>query len=482
MPSRRPPSSSARSPATRPHDRLALRRRDFCQLALAFVANSLWTRTAFSDENNHQKKPRVLVLGAGISGLAAAHMLKKANFDVTVLEARSRLGGRIWTSTELGVPLDLGAMHLPSSQLAGDTLEPWTDLIDKIRPAIKTIDYTEIGLFDHSGQALSSRRTDAVLKDFHDVAETARDIYAKPHLSFSVQKAIKQILRQRLIFNEQEWFLNWALAGHEARLGLDFAQLAIQDTTPALLQLSSEEFVALGYESILRELAAGLDLRFQQRVVRIETIDRGVLVATDHGQFEADHAIVTLPASALNANAELFAPELPAAKRDALKHMKIATLNKIALRFSESFWSDDEVLGYASRTQAEFPLFLNCKPSLGVPILVGVCAGEFARQLETKTDEEIKTRVLEILGDCFGGNAPALEGMLITRWGQDPFAGGATVFAEKTSERDIFQTLSAPVGEHLFFAGDATHREYPGTVLGAYLSGVREANRIIDAF
>lgn len=483
MPSRKQSSTiNALSPENT-QVRFAQQRRDFLKLALAVAANSCIAPRIFADTGAIARKPKVLVLGAGIAGLAAANTLRKADFPVTVLEARQRIGGRIWTNSDLGIPLDLGAMHLPNATLVDtDAAEAWTDWIGKLRPATKKIDYTEMSLFNSTGQSISTRQTDQLLQDFHEIVEAARNTYAKSDITVSMRRSVKQVLAQRLIFNEREWFSNWALAAYEARVGLDYSKLGIQSVAPASLQIPSEDFLMLGYETLLRELATGLDICFQQHITHIETLDRGVLITTNHGQFEAEHAIVTLPVPALSATPSIFTPELPSEKIDALKRIQLNTINKIALRFSETSWPSDEVFGYASKTAAEFPLFINLQPSLGAPVLVGLCAGEFAQHIEASTDEEIKTRVLEILSDCLGSHLPALEGMVITRWGQDPFAGCATVFAAKDAERDIFQTVSAPVGEHLLFAGDATHREYPGTVLGAYLSGIREATRITDAF
>ncbi len=483
MPSRKQPSTLNDFLAGSAQLRFAQQRRDFLKLALAVAANSCIAPRLLADTEAVTRKPKVLVLGAGIAGLAAANALHKANFPVTVLEARQRIGGRIWTNSDLGIPLDLGAMHLPNSNLLdASAAEPWTDWIDKLRPSTKTIDYTEMSLFDSTGQALPHRQIDEVLQDFREIIETARNAYAKTDIAMSTRRSVKQVVAQRLIFNEREWLLDWALAAYEVRTNLDCSKLAIQSVTPTSLQISSEDFLALGYETLLRELATGLDIRFQQHVVRIETLDRGVSITTDHGQFEAEHAIVTLPTPVLSATPSIFTPELPSEKIDALKRIQLNTINKIALRFADATWPNDEIFGYASKTAAEFPLFINLKPALGAPVLVGLCTGEFAQHLEASTDEEIKTRILEILGDCLGSNLPALEGMVITRWGQDPLAGCATVLAAKDTERDIFQTVGMPIGEHLLFAGDATHREYPGTVLGAYLSGIREATRIIDAF
>ena len=85
---------------------------------------------------------------------------------------------------------------------------------------------------------------------------------------------------------------------------------------------------------------------------------------------------------------------------------------------------------------------------------------------------------MKTLRVMFGKNIPEPDGMLVTRWGKDPFSLGAYSHIPPFASGDDYEMLAEPVDNVLFFAGEATSREYPATVHGAYLSGVRAANEM----
>jgi monoamine oxidase len=109
----------------------------------------------------------------------------------------------------------------------------------------------------------------------------------------------------------------------------------------------------------------------------------------------------------------------------------------------------------------------------GKPLLVGLRGGEAAWSRESLTDTEAVGEVIAALG------APQPAGSLVTRWGSDPYARGSYSFIAVGSSPDDMHALAEPVGERLMFAGEATNPEFFGTVHGAYMSGVREAERIL---
>ena len=105
--------------------------------------------------------------------------------------------------------------------------------------------------------------------------------------------------------------------------------------------------------------------------------------------------------------------------------------------------------------------------------------GDFGRALELESDEAIAEHTVEILSRIMGERVPDPVDGIASRWASDPFAGGSYSFIPVGASPADFDALAAPVGDRLFFAGEATIKEYYATVHGAYLSGVREARRII---
>jgi monoamine oxidase len=134
-----------------------------------------------------------------------------------------------------------------------------------------------------------------------------------------------------------------------------------------------------------------------------------------------------------------------------------------------------------SENAGAWPHFLNLKRYGPEPILVGFAAGDFARGMEARSDEDVESEVLAALRAMFGSAVSAPSGMIVTRWGEDRWARGAyshIPLGADVGDRDV---LAEPLfGGRVRFAGEATHREHAATVHGAYLSGLREAAALVS--
>ena len=119
-------------------------------------------------------------------------------------------------------------------------------------------------------------------------------------------------------------------------------------------------------------------------------------------------------------------------------------------------------------------------PYIKKPILLAFNAADFGTQLEGWSDEKIVAEGMAVLRSMFGEESPDPQSVQITRWIADPFAGGSYSFPQVGAPADARSILAEPIGDRLFFAGEATSSNYPATVHGAYLSGEREANRILN--
>ena len=112
-------------------------------------------------------------------------------------------------------------------------------------------------------------------------------------------------------------------------------------------------------------------------------------------------------------------------------------------------------------------------------ILLGFNSADRARELESWSDQEIVADAMETLRNIFGEDVPAPIDYQITRWGKDPFSLGSYSFNALGSTPDMRRVLAEPLGIKVFFAGEATERDYFGTAHGAYLSGLCAAKKIV---
>jgi monoamine oxidase len=114
------------------------------------------------------------------------------------------------------------------------------------------------------------------------------------------------------------------------------------------------------------------------------------------------------------------------------------------------------------------------------PLLVGFKSGRAARADERRTDRDLVAQLLGQLHQALGDRVVEPVAWHVTRWAGDPLAGGSYSFLRVGSSSDDRAALAAPLAERVFFAGEATHRDHASTVHGAYLSGQREARRVLS--
>jgi monoamine oxidase len=170
---------------------------------------------------------------------------------------------------------------------------------------------------------------------------------------------------------------------------------------------------------------------------------------------------------------------LPKAKTEAIGRVGFGVASKVVLRFPRAFWPKTEFLAYTSETSGQFVEWANLARHTSAPILSIWSHGDYARGLEKLKDAEIVAQAMQVIRKMFGADTKEPVAHLITRWASDPAAGGSYSNLPVGSAAQDYDVLAEPVGERLFFAGEATSRNHAASVHGAYLSGLREARRIM---
>ncbi|BBY84383.1 FAD-dependent oxidoreductase [Mycolicibacterium tokaiense] len=405
----------------------------------------------------------VVVIGAGFAGLAAARTLADAGVRVTVLEARDRIGGRTWTDTSLGVPIDIGA-----SWIHGTQDNPLTELAAAVNAATVATDFDDVVVYDRDGE-VGADALDRVAAQWSTVSAQLAARTADAPDSASVADALSGLadLTDPLI----AWTVTSVITGEYAagpeQLSLRWFGNEGGFDGPDVL-------FPLGYTQLSSHLARGLDIRTDAVVSRIAHGSQGVTVEHTHGTETAERVIVTVPLGVLKAESITFEPPLPADKLAAITRLGFGLLNKVALRFAQPFWPQSvPMIGLVGTDQPVSDL-VNGLPVTGEPVLIGLRAAQAAWEREELPDEQAVAQVVAAL------EAPQPTGALVTHWGTDEFSCGSYSFIAVGSSPDDMDTLGEPVGDRLLFAGEATHPEFFGTVHGAYLSGIREARRLLD--
>jgi monoamine oxidase len=425
---------------------------------------------------------RTLIIGAGMAGLAAARELIQHHFDVTILEARDRIGGRVWTDRSWpDAALDLGA-----SWIHGIARNPIADLARQFNaPTLTTHD--TVTVHGAAGQVLTEREQLALEQRYARVMDAADKLRqqrrARGQTDLPLGKVLRGIIARESLstqeFRELQYAINTGIE-HEYAADVDWLSLYHWDEP---YHFDGEDVVfPQGYDVLAHGLAQGLDVRLNHVVSEIEYGKQGVKVTTNRGKFEADQVVVTVPLGVLKRPGVELSPALPVRKQQAIERLGMNVLNKVYLRFPAAFWREDDTdwIGYAAETKGEWAEALNLYHYTRQPILLLFNAAKYGTFIESLSDTDIVREALKRLRVMYGSRIPDPEAWLITRWLSDPFAGGSYSHLPVGAAPDDRVALAEPIADRVFFAGEATLVDQPATVHGAYLSGIREAQRMIN--
>ena len=444
-----------------------MKRRNFIKNAsVVLIAPSLLA-SCKKDELVTDKS--VIVVGAGISGLAAAQKLSAKGFKVTILEAQDKVGGRLRSDRSLGIAFDEGA-----SWIHGINGNPITDLAQKAgMTSYETLD-TSRKSYDIGGIL----RNDALYQNTED---ELYDILDSLMNSGSATQSFETVFNAQYPSHANDRLWKFFLSTY---ITFDTGDL---DRLSSLLYNQGEEYGGAekistnGYDTIANYLANGLEVQLNQRVTKVDYTGDSVKVTHNGTTSEADYAIVTVPLGVLKSNRIEFAPTLPTTKQTAIQKMGMNCVNKFLLTWDTTFWDDVQYISYTPETRDKFNYFVNVnKFHPGSNALMTFAYAEYGRQTETMTDQQIMDEIMAHLRDIYGNAIPNPTHLLRTKWNSNENTFGSYSYTAVGTEMRHFDDLAEAVVDKLFFAGEHTEIDYFSTVHGAYLSGIREADKIID--
>ncbi|KAF5298429.1 hypothetical protein FQR65_LT01207 [Abscondita terminalis] len=479
-----------------------------------------------SDENNEvctiadcmvdpcKPEPSIVIIGAGIAGLSAAHRLTQCGIsNFTLLEATERPGGRIHSCWLGDVIAEMGAEFIEGCCMAN----PVYNLACQeglLKPPSKRVDPARLLFCTSDGRAVDIPTSISAYHTFQHIEHQAMLLFSmtggRGH--GSLMNFFQLRIQQELLHFPEEQRYDAARVMYgltntiRTRIGEDLNQVSADNYGSLITIPGGAVKIPLGYVGVLSPLLRDLPdcaIKYCKPVdnIRWGAIQQGgpraVVRCCDGEEFCSDYVIVTVSLGVLKQHADkLFCPTLPAEKMEAIYNLGYGQVNKIFMDYARPFWiwsegglrfawSADEL---AHRSDWTKGLSVVEEVEGSKHVLCAYVSGSEAKQMEQATDEEVAAGVTNVLRQFTGdASLPFPNAILRSKWSNDPYFYGAYSFMSLSStvghQCDLSSPLPGPcepVPPILLFAGEATCTGHYSTVHGARLSGIREAERIIQ--
>lgn len=424
---------------------------------------------------NHKK---IIIIGAGIAGLAACTHLKQHGFEPTILEGRTRYGGRIWSDHTFGFPFGLGA-----SWIHGDQDNPITMLAKQYHAHRVTVDPQKFIYLDQAGRVISQAIVDAFQVKFEALLIKVKQYAQLAETDLSLAAAFTALVPFEHFSSLEQHIFAIKLKLFESYFGANCADLSARHWDDEMVLPGENCFVIDTYQPIIDGLAKQCAITLNSKVSQIHLQTHQVeIIATDTVHY-ADAVIITLPLGVLKKEVVRFDPVLPRTKLEAIQRLGMGLYNITALKFPTAFWPAPCDAFFLNATNPlAVTTFFNLHQFIAQPILAGASGGTTALQLENCSDAVLMENIMLQFKKMFGANIPEPESFINTRWSLDPFSYGSYSYIAPDASAADFEELAKPIADRLFFAGEATSSQYFATTHGAYLSGIRAAERIIRVY
>src|SRR5262245_40252007 len=402
-----------------------------------------------------------VIVGAGAAGIAAARRLAAAGKRFALIEAADQIGGRCVTDTRIfDVPYDRGA-H-------------WIYAAD-INPVARLAPQTGLELYPAPpGQRMRIGRRYAREGEMEDfLATQVRATTAIADAARKSDTASSQVLPKEL--GDWRATIEFVLGPHGC--GKDLAEVSTVDLSRAP-ERDNSVFCRQGFGALLAKLVSPQTVQLGVPATRIGWGSSVVQVETGRGQFQARAVIVTASTNAVTSGKIRFTPDLPKRHLDAFAKLKLGSYDRVALELPGNPLGlrADELVFEKTDGKQTAAIFANMSGSTLCTVDVG---GSFGRELAGKGEAAMIDFALSWLSGLYGTDFKTMvKRRHATRWNNEPWVLGAASVAAPGAQ-SARRVIMEPLGNRVFFAGEAAHETLWGTVGGAWESGDRAAEAVL---
>ena len=413
----------------------------------------------------------VIIVGAGMAGLAAAQDLMRQGLTVIVLEASDRIGGRTKNNAVGDITFDQGAAWIHATDE-----NPLTPIVQRLGLEMIPNDAPLLAYGGRHDPITEGEHLNAVMEEVHhrlsDAAKHGIDVAAS---QLPMPPSPYMQIAQNTI---------GALT-----MGVDWKDMSTLDvgSQPAEVHgaesvASPDMFVKEGMETVTQSFMHGVPVRLQTPVSNVKWGAEGVVVDAGTVRFAAKKILMTASTGMLASGRIGFDPPLPDWKQQAVADVPMATYDKIAIRFDKDVFTDKGVAAgaFVYEVNDETAMDIVIRPT-DKNVVVGLIGGSYGDALKARGQDAAKEALLTKLERIYGSEIREhVTDVVMTDWRADPWALGSFT-ATKPGVARAREKLRAPVDETLFFAGEAQHMRWGGMLPAAYLTGKQAAAEMASA-
>ncbi|CAB9526460.1 Peroxisomal N(1)-acetyl-spermine/spermidine oxidase [Seminavis robusta] len=491
---------------------------------------------------------KVSIIGAGFSGLSVAYHLTKYNhenaasgkrcFDINILEARDRTGGRV-------CPVDLNPRS--GDPVMVDMGGQWLEEASKKNPLVQLLKEINVDLLYTKQHKMKTKEGQERQPKQHQpnnpgpnllangiylpdgtripdpLFKRARKFYYKTLNEYkdkdvSQQTSFQDLLDAALKSSKDKGpnapssplfqkIIRYLSHRTECYEGGRMSELSVSLDELYHRLGGPDEIAEGGYHAVLEKLVdfVGRDnihLNCPVQEIHYEPLlfDESTTSENDDNTppqvriqycaeeqtktLSADCCVCTVPLGVLQQGGLRFDPPLGDDRERSIQAMGFGVLDKVMMLFEKQFWEENFYAGVTPEDPTRIQSFVDCSVDYGgKPVLAMFAAGNVARRFdrpqEGLSDEQLLAEIMTTLRTLFGDDAPDPVSFQVSRWLQDPYAYGSYSFAKVGSTEHDYDQVAKPAGKNLFFAGEHTNKHHHSTVHGAWMTGKREADRLI---
>ncbi len=410
--------------------------------------------------------PDVVVIGAGAAGLAATRTLRAAGRDVLLIEAGSRIGGRVHTDMSMfGVPYDIGAHWLHRA-----SKNPFVSYAQKNGFDVYPAPDEQIL---YVGDRPANAAEQSAYNSTHAAAIAAISRAGRAGKDVSPASVVPDggVWRDTAHFTIGPW-----------EMGKDFDHFSCTDWWSG--EEGKDWFCRQGFGAVLAHSAGGVEAELGTRAQLIRWGGNGISVETNKGTISARACLVTVSTGVLAGGSLRFDPALPKGKQDAFAGITMGNYNHIALQFKDNVFGvgdDHYVIHQVPNGDGGSPRGTGILTNIsGTNLSFCEVGGAFAGDLESEGQAGMVDFALAELRKMLGSKVDDqfVKGHA-TAWSRNQLTLGSYASAEPGAQH-LRKTLRTPVGERIWFAGEACSRSEWATVAGAHKSGIEVAQTLMQ--